>query len=623
MARLPPVRYSIAPLSAHGHLYEVHCTVADPDPGGQRFALPAWIPGSYLVRDFARHVVAIDAASGGRPVALEKRDKHTWRADPVRGPLTVRVEVYAFDLSVRGAHLDTSHGFFNGACVFLRVLGREDRRCEIRILAPKGAAAKRGRYRNWRVATSMRSNGAARSEFGAYDAADYDELIDHPVEMGEFALLRFRARGVPHEVALSGAHRVDAARLARDMKRVCEQHIDFWRGNVSRSAAGGRAAPFGRYLFLVTAVGKGYGGLEHRASTALLCARDDLPQPGMKTPTEGYRGFLGLCSHEYFHAWNIKRIKPSAFVPYDLERENYTRLLWLFEGFTSYYDDLALVRCGVITPKAYLELLGRTITAHLRTPGRARQTLADSSFDAWTKYYRPDENTPNAVVSYYLKGSLVALCLDLLIRERTRGRRSLDDVMRALWRRYGMRGRGVGEGDFERLADEVTGLRLASFFNSALRSTRELPLEPRLRAHGVQMDMRAAESSADRGGGPPGRGSRSAAARASLGVQARSEGSEIVITHVLDDGAAMKAGLAAGDAIVAVDGVRPGAGGLDGLLERRKPGEDVLVHLFRRDELLALRVQMGRSPRDTCRLSFQGRRGKALRQRWLYRSVAA
>ena len=612
MAQFPPVRYSIAPLSPQAHLYEVHCTVIDPDPEGQRFSLPAWIPGSYLVRDFARHVVAIDAASRGRRVILEKLDKHTWRADPVGGPLTVRVEIYAFDLSVRGAHLDTSHGFFNGACVFLRAIGREDRRCEVQILKPGGA-----RYRNWRVATSMRSSDTAPSGFGAYEAADYDELIDHPVEMGEFERVRFRARGVPHEVVITGAREVDTVRLARDMKRVCEQHIEFWRGRVSRSPVRGGAAPFARYVFLVTAVGKGYGGLEHRASTALLCARDDLPRPGLKTATEAYRGFLGLCSHEYFHAWNVKRIKPAAFVPYDLERENYTRLLWLFEGFTSYYDDLALVRSGVIAPDAYLEILGRAITAHLRTPGRARQTLEDSSFDAWTKYYRPDENTPNAVVSYYGKGSLVALCLDLLIRERTRGRKSLDDVMRALWRRFGMRAQGVGEGDFERLADEVTGLRLASFFALALRSTRELPLEARLRAHGIDLALRTAYSSSDKGGGAADKRAGSTAPRAWLGVRTRTEGNEIVVTHVLDGGAARSGGLAAGDAIVAVDGVRPGTGGLDGLLERRRPGENALVHLFRRDELLALRVKLVRSPRDTCTLSFRDRRATPLLKRWL------
>ena len=602
MTHLPPIRYSIAPLAPEAHLYEVRCTVADPDPQGQQFALPAWIPGSYLVRDFARHVVAIEASSRGRRVRLEKRDKHTWRAASVGGPLTVRAEVYAWDLSVRGAHLDTSHGFFNGSCVFLRALGREGHRCEIEILAPKGT-----RYRNWRVATSMRRDGARPWGFGAYAAADYDELIDHPVEMGEFALARFRAGGVPHEVAITGSQLLDRARLASDLKRLCEHQIRFF----------GRPAPMDRYLFLVTAVGEGYGGLEHRASAALLCARDDLPQPGMKAATQAYRGFLGLASHEYFHAWNVKRIKPAAFAPYDLTRENYTRLLWLFEGFTSYYDDLALVRSDLITRDQYLEILGRNITSLLRTPGRTRQTLCESSFDAWTKYYRPDENTPNAVVSYYLKGSLAALCLDLQIREQTRARRSLDDVMRLLWRRHGKRGIGVGEGDFERLAEEATALKLARFFDSALRSTRELPLRAMLATHGIEMALRPAESAADKGGRKAALDAAALARRPALGARTRAEGRELVVTHVLDGGAAQAAGLAAGDVIVAVDGVRPGPGALDAMLDRRRPGDEVVLHLFRRDQLLALRVRLCRSPRDTCVLSLKGGREGAPLRRWL------
>jgi len=606
----PPVRYSIAPLSPEAHLFEIRCTVADPDPEGQRFALPAWIPGSYLVRDFARHVVAIDAACGKRSVALEKLDKHNWRAAPAAGPLTVRIEVYAWDLSVRGAHLDTTHGFFNGTSVFLRPLGREHRRCEVEILPPAGKSA--ARYRHWRVATALRRGKAKPYGFGGYVAENYDELIDHPVEMGEFTLASFRAHGVPHDIAITGRHRADLARLKRDLKRLCEHQIDFW-------SRGARPAPMptDRYVFLVTAVGEGYGGLEHRASTALLCSRDGLPQPGMKEASESYRGFLGLCSHEYFHTWNVKRIKPASFAPYDLERENYTTLLWLFEGFTSYYDDLLLARAGLITREQYLEILGRNITAHLRAPGRGRQTLAESSFDAWTKYYRQDENSPNAIVSYYLKGSLVALCLDLLIRDRTHGRKSLDDVMRALWRRHGMTGTGVNEGDFERLAARVTGLKLGRFFDAALRSTRELPLQTLLATQGIAMALRPMESAGDKGGKPAGKDARALARRPSLGLRTKSEGKDLVVSHVLDGGAAQAAGVAAGDVIVAVDGLRPDSGGLDAVLDKRTPGEQVALHVFRRDELLALRVRLGASPRDTCVLSPKQPRTGAPLRRWL------
>ncbi|HUL93000.1 MAG TPA: PDZ domain-containing protein [Burkholderiales bacterium] len=603
-----PIRYRIVPEQPEAHLYRVSCTVAEPDSSGQEFALPAWIPGSYMIREFARHIVSIRAESRGRPVAVDKLDKHSWRVRPVDGPVTVVCEVYAGDLSVRGAYLDTQQAFFNGASVFLRPRGHESAACELEILRPRGA-----RYRGWIVATAMTRNGAKLHGFGAYRASDYDELIDHPVAMGGLTLASFRACGVPHDVAITGRHRADVARLARDLKRLCEWHIRFWNESPT-SRLSGVAAPMKRYLFLISALGEGYGGLEHRASTALLCSRDDLPRRG-EALGERYRTFLGLASHEYFHTWNVKRIKPAAFTPYDLDRESYTSLLWAFEGMTSYYDDLALVRSGLIGRKDYLELLGRAITAHLRAPGRRRQTLAAASFDAWIKYYRPDENSPNATVSYYGKGSLVALCLDLLIRDRTRGRKSLDDVMRALWRRHGMTGVGVEEDGIERLAEEVTGLKLGRVFDDWLRSTRELPLRALLAKHGVDMVLRPAESSSDKGGRAA--GSKTAAGLAMLGAAARASGEDTVLTHVLDGGAAQEAGLAAGDAIVAVDGLRPGRAGLDSVLAKRRPGERVAIHAFRRDELLEVEARLKPAPADTCVLcELPGAKARAL-GRWL------
>jgi predicted metalloprotease with PDZ domain len=593
------VRYAVIPERPEAHLYRVSCTVADPDPTGQEFALPAWIPGSYMIREFARHIVSVRAESRGRPVALEKLDKHTWRAEACAGPLTVTCEVYARDLSVRGAYLDPRQAFFNGACLFLRPKGHEDAACELEIWRPKGA-----RYRRWIVATAMARGGAKPRGFGGYRAADYDELIDHPVAMGELALASFRACGVPHDIAIAGRQRADLPRLARDLKRLCEHHIRFF----------GEPAPMKRYVFLVTALGEGYGGLEHRASTALVCSREDLPRRGESGVSERYRTFLGLASHEYFHTWNVKRIKPAAFTPYDLDREAYTSLLWAFEGITSYYDDLALVRCGLIGRKDYLELLGRGITSYLRTPGRGKQTLAHASFDAWIKYYRPDENSPNATVSYYGKGSLVALCLDLQIRELTRGRKSLDDIMRALWRQHGLTGTGVEEDGVERLADEVTGLKLRRSLDGWLRSTRELPLERLLATHGVEMALRPAESSSDRGGKPA--GPKGTGGLAMLGAHTRGDGDEAVLTTVLDGGPAREAGLAAGDAIVAVDGLRPGRGGLDANLAKRRPGETVKVHAFRRDELLEFDVRLEAAPADTCVLSETDTSSR-LRERWL------
>jgi predicted metalloprotease with PDZ domain len=585
-------------------LFEVSCTVADPDPRGQRFALPAWIPGSYLIRDFARNVVAIGAQRGRRSVSITKLDKQTWIAAPVEGPLTVTLQVYAGDLSVRGAHLDTSHGFFNGPSVFLCPLGKEARACEVEILPPRGA-----RYRSWQVATAMQRRRAPALGFGLYRAGSYDELIDHPVEMGRFDLATFEARGVRHEIAITGRHDADLERLCTDLRRLCESHILLF----------GEPAPVDRYVFLVTAVGEGYGGLEHRASTALLCSRDELRRVGIQQTTEGYRRFLGLCSHEYFHTWNVKRIKPAAFTPYDLERENYTRLLWAFEGITSYYDDLQLTRAGLISESQYLDILARNITTLLRTPGRMRQTVEEASFDAWIKYYRPDENSPNAQVSYYVKGGLIGLALDLTIRSRTHGRKSLDDVMRALWERYGRTGLGVPEDGIEKLAAQVTGGSVRAFFDKALRSHQELPLKQLLANVGVDMQLRPAYSSADRGGRTATPPEANSSGKVSLGVRATEDAAGAKLTHVLDNGPAQAAGLCAGDMVVAVDGLKVGGKNLDERLARYKPGNVAVVHAFRRDELLQLKVTLRARPLDTCALAvIASDRAAANRRRaWL------
>ena len=599
----PPIHYRVLPQHPEAHLFEVTCSLAEPDSEGQRFALPAWIPGSYLIRDFARHVVAIRAQSGRRALPIAKLDKHTWAVAPCPGPLTVTMQVYAWDLSVRGAHLDTSHAFFNGCALFLRALGHEHRPCSVDILRPTGV-----RYRGWQVATSMPRMSAPAHGFGSYGAADYDELIDHPVEMGQFSLASFSACGVPHELALTGRHDADLARLARDLKRLCEWHIRLF----------GEPAPMPRYVFLATALGEGYGGLEHRASTALLCARDDLPRAGVTEVTEGYRAFLGLCSHEYFHTWNVKRIKPAAFTPYDLERESYTGLLWAFEGITSYYDDLALARTGLISQQDYLELLGRSITNLLRTAGRGRQSVTEASFDAWIKYYRQDENSPNSQVSYYLKGSLIALCLDLLMRSRTRGRKSLDDLMRALWHEHGSTGRGLEEDGIERLAESVSGLRLRGFFDRALRSTAELPLKQLLASVGIEMHLRPPESSTDKGGKPASRAPARLGARATLGARTADDPGGVKLTHVLDGGAAQTAGLSAGDVLVAIDGLRVSQRNLDKRLEAQRPGDRVQAYAFRRDELIRCELLLAAAPPDTCYLSISSAAGKRrLREAWL------
>ncbi|SOY89485.1 M61 family metallopeptidase [Cupriavidus taiwanensis] len=602
---MTPIRYAIAPLQPEAHLFAVTVTVSEPDPAGQCFSLPAWIPGSYMIRDFARNIVRIRADAGGREIALAKLDKQRWQAAPVTladGPLTLSYEVYAWDLSVRAAHLDTTHGFFNGSSVFLCVEGQAERPCTVDIHAPAGEA-----YRDWRVATAMREapgrDGAKRYGFGRYQVADYDELVDHPVEMGTFQLASFRACGAQHDVVFTGrVPQLDLERVCRDLKRICETQIRLFEPRTAQ-------APFldsnRRYVFMTMVTSDGYGGLEHRASTALICSRNDLPVRGDSETSEGYRTFLGLCSHEYFHTWNVKRIKPAAFVPYRLAQETYTPLLWLFEGFTSYYDDLVLVRSGCVTEAQYVEMLAKTWNGVLRGNGRTKQSVSESSFDAWTKYYRQDENAPNAIVSYYTKGALVALVLDLTIRDKTRGRRSLDDVMRALWRGYG-RGfyapdavqRGVTEAEVYALFDEVTGLRLGPLLRALTEGTGELPLAALFKRFGIKAEA------------------QKPARTAALGIKVKTEDGWVRVTQVLDGGAAQAAGLSAGDLLVAVDGVRMAPGQLDKLLARYRPGDRVELHAFRRDELQALPVTLAREPAAQFKLKAEGGR-HAARSRWL------
>ncbi|MGE5152446.1 MAG: M61 family metallopeptidase [Bdellovibrio bacteriovorus] len=594
--------YRVIPANPEAHLFEVELHIGSPPPDPLILSLPAWIPGSYMIRDFARNLVRLAAAdASGRPLTLTKGDKQTWMlegsAAAASGGIWVRYQVFAWDLSVRAAHLDTNHAFFNGSSLFLRVHGRDDRPCKVELSPPYGAT-----YADWRVATSLVPLGAPPQGFGDFRAEDYLDLIDHPVEMGRFDLVGFEVGGVPHAMAISGRHRADGGRLATDLKRICEQHAALF-GEL----------PIDRYLFLTTAVGDGYGGLEHRFSASLICSRDDLPRTGQGAPSEGYRRFLGLCSHEYFHLWHVKRIRPRALMQGGLDSEVHTRLLWAFEGITSYYDELALMRSGVIDTPAYLQLLAETITRVMRTPGRWVQTLAESSFDAWTKFYKPDENAPNAIVSYYAKGALVALALDLIIRRDTQGTRSLDDVLRALWDRHGRPGIGVEERGVERLAAEVTGLDLDAFFAQALDSTEDLDIHGLLATVGVEMRMRPAKGPKDLGGWVEdfevtGRDSGPGAGQdLSLAVRLKPGSAEAVIQHVLSGGAGERAGLAPGDTVIAVDGLRVTAESLErvvaqGGLSGGEEGMEMRLHLFRRDELLELTARPLPAVADTCEL---------------------
>ena len=574
----PAIRYRVELLDPNAHLYAVTLQIDRP-AARQRLSLPVWIPGSYLVREFAQHLQKPVARRNGRELPLRQIDKNTWEAvsppGQTRGPLELRYEVYAFDASVRTAWLDATRGFFNPTSLCLRVHGREQEPHGIEIPEPRHA-------RGWQLATGLSPAQVRRNGFGLYTAADYDELADCPVEMGPFWSGRFKVRGVPHRFVVSGAGPgFDGERLLRDTRRICEAQIAFWHGPKGKP-------PFDRYLFLLHASQDGYGGLEHRNSTALVCQRADLPQqpatpPSSVAPTpkpkagDGYTTLLGLISHEYFHTWNVKRLRPSEFARYDYDRENHTQLLWFFEGFTSYYDDLFLQRAGLIDEAPYLQLLAKTINQVRQTPGRQVQSVAQASFDAWTKYYRVNENTPNATVSYYTKGALVALCLDLTLRAE--GHTSLDDVMRALWSRCNAG--PMREADLLAVLKALGRRSYASEIAAWVHGTGELPLADLLRRHGLHWHEEAAPLSQR------------------LGLRVSDAGG-LVVKTVLRGSVAEAGGLAAGDEWLGVE-TDPAAGGDAAQGWRVRKLDDVALYTRGQPHWTALVARDGRLLR--CRLA--------------------
>ncbi|MEI7513810.1 MAG: peptidase M61 [Betaproteobacteria bacterium] len=543
------VHYHVEAATLHAHLWRVTMTIAQP-AALQALRLPVWIPGSYMVREFSKHLQHLQCRQTGRSLVITQTDKATWQvACDSAQPLQVQYEVYALDNSVRTAWLDTARGFFNATSLCLMAEGATDQPHALDLVRHPGMA-------DWNVATGLTAVEVDKNGFGNYQAAHYDELADCPVEMGAFWSGTFTACGVQHRLVVAGAlPSFDGARLLRDTQKICETQLRFWHAEGDTQAMQlADQAPFENYVFLLNAVDDSYGGLEHRNSTALIAARRDLPRLEDAKTSEGYTTLLGLISHEYFHTWNVKRLRPAEFARYDYAQENYTELLWFFEGFTSYYDDLLLRRAGLIDDAVYFKLLTKTANQVLQTPGRAVQTVAQASFDAWVKYYRQDENTPNATVSYYTKGALVALCLDLSLRVHgtttlqafapdtpTPATVTLDTIMRGLWQRCA--GGPMAEADLLAVLQAQTGRSWAKEIKAWVHSTRELPLKTLLQAQYLQVHEEPAPM-AQR-----------------LGVRVAHDNGTVLVKAVLRGGVAENAGFAAGDEWLGVDvGVR-GQGG--------------------------------------------------------------
>jgi predicted metalloprotease with PDZ domain len=594
---VPAIHYRVEVADLHAHLFAITLTV--PRPAQQQtLRLPAWIPGSYLVREFAKNLQNLQARQGRRAVAALQTDKATWVLDCTPDqPLEVRYEVYAFDNSVRTAWLDATRGFFNGTSLCLQVDGQQDQAHTLELVAGAGMEA-------WSVATGLDALKVNKHGFGSYTAANYDTLVDCPVEMGPFWSGSFTACGIPHRFVVAGAPpSFDGAKLLADTQAICEAEIRFWHGDISskkhsklrKNGEGQDPIPFKSYVFMLNAVADGYGGLEHKNSTALICKRADLPRlprtllaPTTHKQPEGYTTLLGLISHEYFHTWNVKRLRPAELATYDYRAENYTELLWFFEGFTNYYDDLLLRRAGLIDNANYLKLLTKTLNGVAQTPGRKVQSVSQASFDAWIKYYRQDENTPNATVSYYTKGSLVALCLDLTLR--TEGRTTLDAVMRGLWSRC--QGGPMTEQDLLAVLAERAGRSFASELAHWVHSTKDLPTNALLEQHGIQVHAEPDQVAQQ------------------LGLRVK-EGGGLHIQQVLRGGPAEKAGFASGDEWIAVQPKGTDAHGawrlntLDDFTLYAGNAKKVTVLIARDKCLQRLELTLPKPSQDAMRLSVR------------------
>jgi predicted metalloprotease with PDZ domain len=580
------VEYHVSLEQANANLFNVTCKISDPKERTLNLSLPAWIPGSYLIRDFAKNIVHINATENSIDVPLTKIDKDSWSIKTTKNPIEVNYQIYARDQSVRAAYLDQYRGFFNGTSLFLKVKELENDNHDVIINKPKWLS----RSNDWRVATAMQAKRIKADGFGTYTSPSYDSLIEHPFEIGDFKKTTFKVKNVPHEIVVTGLDNVDLERLRRDIKKIVETQSDFWED-----------LPIDRYTFLVNAVTDGYGGLEHTHSTALICSTKDLPTK--MTPrseyADDYVTFLGLCSHEYFHLWNVKRLKPKALSPYDLSKENYTELLWAFEGITSYYDDLFLVRAGLITKERYFSLLAKTVTTVERNKGRKKQTLSESSFYAWTKFYKQDENAINAISSYYTKGSLAALCLDLTIRKQTKNKKSLDDVMRDLWEKYGATGVGVPENGVEKIAAQIAGANLNKFFNNAIRSTNELPLKALLKTVHLNLVFRRSKNADDRGGYESDSPIKSSEKRHDIGIICKSTGQGMVVKQVIEGGAAQCAGINPADIVIAIDGSKVNGNNYQRLIDSVRAGTKTLIHFFRNGRLRETMIEIKEATLDT------------------------
>ncbi|MFD1817784.1 Predicted metalloprotease, contains C-terminal PDZ domain [Pseudarcicella hirudinis] len=571
----PKIEYVLSMDQPQTHYFDVVVKASNLDAktkqqGFLDFKMAVWTPGSYLVREYAKNVESVTASSGNTPLKSDKINKNTWRVrlQSNTQEVTLKYKVYAFELSVRTSFLDDSHGYLNPASIFLYV---NDWRHTPSTLSVKP-------YKNWNtVSTGLKALGN-----NTFEAENLDILIDSPIEIGVQKVLNFDLKGIPHKVAMYGEAKYDEAKVTADIKKVCE---------TATTVVGEH--PCKDYTFIIHNILQGGGGLEHLNSTTCQTSRTSYENP--KT----YQSFLSLIAHEYFHLWNVKRIRPKALGPFDYENENYTHMLWFSEGCTSFYQSYILRRANLMTPEEYLTTYADEISVTENQPGNKIQSAAESSWDAWIKYYRPNENSRNSTISYYGKGEVLGGILNLLIIQSTKGAKNLDDVMKTLYQEYYKKlGRGFSDEEFQKAAESVAGRNLNDFFQKYVFGTEPIPYNSFLEAVGMQLtDQNAGKNDPY------------------LGADLRNG----KISNVWRDSPAYNDGLNVGDEILTIDDTK--LENLPAVIASKKVGDVISVKVKRDGLEKTYKVTLVKSPIQNFKIepvASPSKEQQDLYKKWLF-----
>ncbi|MFW8589486.1 M61 family metallopeptidase [Glaciecola sp. 2405UD65-10] len=588
------IRYDLSLLSSTEHLLQVNMYINHLSSNEIELSLPAWIPGSYMVRDFARNLHALQAACPNNESAkleVTQLNKQSWKISCTKGEaldeLLVTYQIYAYDLSVRSAFINQDYAFFNGTSVFLYINNVHNIKHSVTIDEASFASLTPNALS--RIATAMPKSNVHTPGKAAYTCNNYYDLIDHPFLIGCLNYHSFSVNNTVFHLAFTGQHPYDLHRIADDLTPIIKHHMALF-GEI----------PCEEYWFMTLICDGGFGGLEHIASTVLQYNRFDIPFVGdNKNITPGYQQFLSLCSHELFHTWHVKQIKPQVMHQVDLSKEVYTPQLWIYEGFTSLYDDLSLARTGLISPKDYVQVLNETLTRLLKNQGRHKQSVSQSSFEAWSKFYKQDAGSVNHIVSYYNKGAVVALCLDITIRQHSQGKHSLDTIMQLLWKQYGKPCIGTPDDVITQLCEKELNLDISHFLNMVTSTTVDLPLHSILQQIGLQLKLRPSQNALDKGGEKPLNN------KTDWGAVVSSVDKMLRVNAVYDGRGASKAGLMHGDTIVAVDSWQCDEAKLITILNQKHVGETLPIHVLRDAKLIELEFTVSEAPADTCAITVE------------------